>query len=66
LGSADTTARAAKHSRYPGSAAEVAAREGAEADDNRRAGIAGSTGLGGDTSATVGILMATEDDDCGN
>ncbi len=41
------------------------ARAGAEADDSRRAGTAGSTGLGGDRSATVGMLMAT-DDDCGN
>jgi hypothetical protein len=65
LCSADTTARAAKHSRYPGSAAEVAAREGAEADDSRRAGMAGNTGLGGGTSETLGMLMAT-DDDCGN
>jgi hypothetical protein len=46
--------------------AEVAAREGAEADDSRRAGMAGRTGLGGGTSDTGGMLMVTVDDDCGN
>ncbi len=66
MASADTTARAAKHSWYPGSVAEVAAREGAEADDSRRAGMAGSTGLGGSTSDTGGMLIVTVDDDCGN
>ncbi len=41
------------------------ARAGADAEDSRRAGTAGKAGLGGGRSATVGILMAT-DDDCGN
>jgi hypothetical protein len=62
---AATTDKAAKQSRYPGSVAEGTAREGAEADDSRRAGMSGTAGLGGGRSATVGILMAT-DDDCGN
>jgi hypothetical protein len=58
-------ARAAIQSLYPGSAAEVMASDGADADDNRRAGTGGTAGLGGGRSATVGMLIAT-DDDCGN
>jgi hypothetical protein len=39
-------------------------RAGAEAEDRRRGGIAGSTGFGGGRSATDG--RADTDDDCGN
>ncbi len=41
------------------------ARAGADAEDRSLGGTAGKTGLGGGRSATVGMLMAT-DDDCGN
>ncbi len=59
------TDRAARQSRYPGSAPDATARVGAEADASRRAGTGGTAGFGGGRSATVGMLMAT-DDDCGN
>jgi hypothetical protein len=59
------TLSAAKQSRYPGSAPGTAARVRAEADASKQAGTGGTAGLGGGRSATVGILMVT-DDDCGN
>jgi hypothetical protein len=42
------------------------ARAGADAEDKSLGGTAGKIGLGGDTSATVGMLIATVDDDCRN
>jgi hypothetical protein len=42
------------------------ARAGADAEDKSLGGTAGKTGLGGDTSAIVGMLTVTADDDCGN
>jgi hypothetical protein len=42
------------------------ARAGADAEDRSLGGTAGRIGFGGDTSATVGMLIVTADDDCGN